>query len=63
MIGSDYIWDLIDGISVRGKTSRQRASVAVSIKVGWVLSGQVENLPRETLVRIHFFFVPSRVVR
>ena len=55
LIGSDYIWDLIDGISVRGKKSRQRGSMAVSIKVGCVLSGQVENLRRETLVRILFF--------
>ena len=54
LIGPYYIWDLIDGISVRGEKSRQGGSVAVSIKVGWVLSGQVENLPRETLVRINF---------
>ena len=62
LIGPDYIWDLIDGISVRGEKSRQGGFVAVSIKVGWVLSGQVENLPRETLVRINFF-VPSCVIR
>ena len=54
LIGSDYIWDFFDGKSVRGEESGQGGPVAVSTKVGWVLSGPVENLPREKLSRIQF---------
>ena len=48
LIGSDCIWYFFDGISMtyRGKESGKGGPVAVSTKVGWVLSGQVENLPR-----------------
>ena len=35
--------------------------MAVFIKVGWVLSGQVENLPREKFSGIHF--LPTHVLR
>ena len=54
LIGSDYIWDFFDGKSVRGEESGQGGPVAVSTKVGWVLSGPVENLPREKLSSIQF---------
>ena len=54
LIGSDYIWDFFDGKSVRGEESGQGGPVAVSTKVGWVLSGLVENLPREKLSSIQF---------
>lgn len=48
LIGSDYIWYFFDSISAtyRGKKSGQGGHMAVSTKVGWVLSGQVENLAR-----------------
>ena len=48
LIGSDYIWYFFDSISetYRGKKSGRGGHVAVSTKVGWVLSGQVENLAR-----------------
>ena len=54
LIGSDCIWYLFDGISVtyRGKKSGQAGPVVVSTKVEWVLSGQVENLPRSKLSSI-----------
>ena len=54
LIGSDYIWDFFDGKSVRGEESGQGGPVAVSTKFGWVLSGPVENLPREKLSSIQF---------
>ena len=54
LIGSDYIWDFFDGKSVTGEESGQGGPVAVSTKFGWVLSGSVENLPREKLSSIQF---------
>ena len=48
LIGSDYVCYFFHGISAtyKEKKSGQGGPVAVSTKVGWVLSGQVENLPR-----------------
>ena len=54
LIRSDYIWDFFDGKSVRGEESGRGGPMAVSTKVGWVLSGPVENLPREKLSSIQF---------
>ena len=54
LIGSDYICDFFDGKTVRWEESGQGGPVAVSTKVGWVLSGPVENLPREKLSSIRF---------
>ena len=54
LIVSDYIWDFFDGKSVWGEDSGQGGPVAVSSKVRWVLSGPVENLPRERLSSIQF---------
>ena len=59
LIGSDCIWYFFDGISAtyRGKKLGQGGPVAVSTKVGWVLSGQVENLPgrKDELERALYF--------
>ena len=57
-IGQDYIWDFFDGKSVREEESGQGGPVAVSTKVGWVLSGPVENLPRDKLSSIQFSSTP-----
>ena len=46
--------DFFDGKSVKGEESGQGGPVAVSTKVAWVLSGPVENLPREKLSSIQF---------
>ena len=54
LIGSDYFWDFVDGKSVRGEESVPGDTVAASTKVEWVLSGPVENLPRENLSSIQF---------
>ena len=54
LIGSDYIWNFFDGKTIRGEESGQGGPVAVSTRVGWVLSGPVENLPREKLSSIQF---------
>ena len=54
LIGSDYIWNFFDGKMIRGEESGQGIPVAVSTKVGWVLSGPVENLPQEKLSTIQF---------
>ena len=54
LIGSDYIWDFFDGKSVRGEESGQGGPVTISTKVGWLLSGPVENLPGEKLSSIQF---------
>ena len=49
LIGSDYMWNFFDAKSVRGEELGQGGPVAVSTKVGRVLLGPVENLPREKL--------------
>ena len=54
LIGSDYIWNFFDGKTIRGEESGQGGPVTVSTKVGWVLSGPVENLPQEKLSSIQF---------
>ena len=54
LTGSDCIWDFFDCKSIRGEESVQGDPLAVSTKVGWVLSGPVENLPREKLSIIQF---------
>ena len=61
LIGSDYIWDFFDGKSVRGEESGEGGPVAVSTKVGWLLSGLVESLPRKKLSSIQFS--STRVLR
>ena len=54
LIGSDYIWNFFDGKTIQGEESGQGGLVAVTTKVGWVLSGPVENLPQEKLSSIQF---------
>ena len=52
LIGSDYIWNFFDGKTIGGEETGEGGPVAVSTKVGWVLS--VENLPQEKLSSIQF---------
>lgn len=54
LIGSDYIWNFLDGNTIRGEESVQVGPVAVSTTVGWVLSGPVKNLSKEKLSSIQF---------
>lgn len=51
LIGSDYIWNFFDGQTIWG---RSQVKVVHPTKGGWVLSGPVENLPREKLRSIQF---------
>ena len=51
LIGSDYLWSFFDGKTIRGEAG---GPVAVSTKVGWVLSGPTTNLPKERLSSIQF---------
>ena len=52
--GLDYIWNFFDGKAILRVELRQHDVVAVFTKVGWVLLGPVENLPREKLSSIQF---------
>ncbi|XP_015761462.1 PREDICTED: uncharacterized protein LOC107340611 [Acropora digitifera] len=54
LIGSDYIWNFLNGSTIRGKESVECGPVAVSTTVGWVLPGPVKNLPKEKLSSIQF---------
>ena len=54
LIGSDYIWNFLDGKTIRGEKSGHGGPAAVSTKVGWVLSVPVENLPQEKLSGMQF---------
>ena len=49
LIGSDQIWNFINGSTVRG----QSGPIALESKLGYILSGPVENVPR----RIHDLLV------
>ena len=40
LIGSDYYWEIIDGETKRGNKG---GPVAISSKLGWILSGPIEN--------------------
>ena len=42
LIGSDQIWNFINGSTMRG----QSGPIALESKLGYILSGQVENVPR-----------------
>ena len=42
LIGNDQIWNYINGSTIRG----QSGSIAVESKLGYILSGPVENVPR-----------------
>jgi len=53
LIGSDYIWNFFDGQTIWG---RSQVKVVHPTKGGWVLSGPVENIPREKLRSIQFLF-------
>ena len=51
LIGSDYMWEFMEDKTVRGEPGQP---VAISTKVGWLLSGPVEAQSREKLTSINF---------
>ena len=51
LIGSDYMWEFMEDKTVRGEPGQP---VAISTKVGWLLSGPVEAQSREKLSSINF---------
>ena len=51
LIGSDYMWEFLNGVEIRGEPGEP---VAVSTKVGWVMSGPVDGHSRERLSSINF---------
>ena len=51
LIGSDYMWDFLNDETIRGESGQP---VAISTKVGWLLSGPVEAQLKERPSSINF---------